>query len=244
MEQIYVSIRRAATMFGVAVVTIRRWANQGLLPCFRTAGGHRRFALKTLHAFERELYGLEEEGSSPEAFPEDDRHVAIYARVSTQKQDLLGNLERQKTRLLEELPEHERRDVVIYAEYGSGLNPARNALNRLLNAVQHQEISKIYIEYPDRLTRFGFPFLQRLCQIFHTSIIPLGTVMEEKTIENELVEDLMMLMAHFSGKMYATRAHTRNGTLVKRSGEEDAIQHAIQKYHLRSLRTAIAGVLA
>jgi excisionase family DNA binding protein len=38
----YLSVQRAARRLGVSPYTIRRWTESGLLPCIRTAGGHRR----------------------------------------------------------------------------------------------------------------------------------------------------------------------------------------------------------
>lgn len=38
----------AAAMLGVSVPTIRLWADQGRVPCHRTAGGHRRFEVEEL----------------------------------------------------------------------------------------------------------------------------------------------------------------------------------------------------
>ena len=48
----------AAKLAGVAPSSIKRWAEQNVLPCVRTAGGHRRFELKTLQEF------LEKQGPS------------------------------------------------------------------------------------------------------------------------------------------------------------------------------------
>ena len=41
----------AARIAGVAPSSIKRWAEQNVLPCVRTAGGHRRFELKDLEFF-------------------------------------------------------------------------------------------------------------------------------------------------------------------------------------------------
>jgi excisionase family DNA binding protein len=38
-----VGLSAAAALAGVSVSTVRRWADEGRLPSFRTAGGHRRF---------------------------------------------------------------------------------------------------------------------------------------------------------------------------------------------------------
>jgi excisionase family DNA binding protein len=48
-----------AAIFGVTLVTVQRWAEEGVLPSFRTPGGHYRFraedvaTLKATHAKDR-----------------------------------------------------------------------------------------------------------------------------------------------------------------------------------------------
>ncbi len=44
----------ASNLAGVGPSTVKRWADQGLLPCARTAGGHRRFERFALERFLRE----------------------------------------------------------------------------------------------------------------------------------------------------------------------------------------------
>ena len=39
-----------AAMFGVTTHTVKRWADTGLLPFFRTPGGHYRYRLEDVHA--------------------------------------------------------------------------------------------------------------------------------------------------------------------------------------------------
>lgn len=43
-----VSLSGAAAIAGVSVSTLRRWADEGRVPSFRTAGGHRRFRIGDL----------------------------------------------------------------------------------------------------------------------------------------------------------------------------------------------------
>jgi len=38
-----ITTRAAASLLGVGTTSIKRWADEGTLPCVRTAGGHRRF---------------------------------------------------------------------------------------------------------------------------------------------------------------------------------------------------------
>ncbi|MDJ0905436.1 MAG: helix-turn-helix domain-containing protein [Woeseiaceae bacterium] len=44
----WVSTKRATELLGVGATTVKRWADDGLLPFYRTAGGHRRFELSTV----------------------------------------------------------------------------------------------------------------------------------------------------------------------------------------------------
>lgn len=47
----YLSTAAAAHLAGVAPSSMKRWADEGLLPCSRTAGGHRRFLLADVERF-------------------------------------------------------------------------------------------------------------------------------------------------------------------------------------------------
>ena len=44
----WVSLARACDVLGVNESTVRRWADAGQIPCFRTPGGHRRFSEQAL----------------------------------------------------------------------------------------------------------------------------------------------------------------------------------------------------
>jgi excisionase family DNA binding protein len=49
-----ISTAEAARLAGVGATSVKRWADEGLLHCLKTAGGHRRFERSTLEAFLRE----------------------------------------------------------------------------------------------------------------------------------------------------------------------------------------------
>ena len=51
MSEELLSSQKAAAILKVAVSTVKRWTDEGLLPCVKTAGGHRRYALSDLKRF-------------------------------------------------------------------------------------------------------------------------------------------------------------------------------------------------
>jgi excisionase family DNA binding protein len=55
-----VSTAKAAQLLEVGPSTVKRWADDGLLSCIRTAGGHRRFRRDTIERFLAERQGVEE----------------------------------------------------------------------------------------------------------------------------------------------------------------------------------------
>jgi len=71
--------------------------------------------------------------------------------------------------------------------------------------ISEGKISKVIIAYEDRLTRFGFETLGRLFSSFGTTIEVINH--EERTPQEELVEDLITMVSHFAGKLYGMRSH-------------------------------------
>ena len=47
----WLSLTEASRLLGVHQTTLRRWADSGHIPCFRTPGGHRRFRISDLAAW-------------------------------------------------------------------------------------------------------------------------------------------------------------------------------------------------
>ena len=92
-------------------------------------------------------------------------------------------------------------------DVGSGLSDARTGFNRLLDLAFDKKISKIIIENKDRLTRFQFNILVRVFNSYGVEIECVDK--QENSDEAELVNDIMMLMASFSGKLYGRRSAKR-----------------------------------
>ena len=207
------TISETAKFLGVSVPTLRRWEKSGKLPALRTVGGHRRYPEKYIDMYlkgnslknekiEEEIIETPSDTTTTQfditTQTEIQREPVVYARVSSFKQKKEGNLQRQIDRIIEN--GQLSKDVKIISEYGSGLNTDRRGLNRLLREVEQYKISEIYIEYKDRLTRFGYRFLERYCHYFGTKIIPISNN-DIKSPAEELSEDIMALLICFSGKL-------------------------------------------
>jgi predicted site-specific integrase-resolvase len=128
----------------------------------------------------------------------------IYARVSSNDQKQKGDLDRQALFLIESISNLQ--NPIILKEVGSGLNDKRPQLMKLITMVMNDEVRKVYITYKDRLTRFGFNYLEKIFSCKGVEIIVIKDVSKIKSVEEELVEDMMSLIASFSGKLYGLRS--------------------------------------
>lgn len=68
------------------------------------------------------------------------------------------------------------------------------------------KIDRIFITHKDRLTRFGFNYLTLICNHHQTKIVVLSNEMNNKSMEEELAEDIIAIIHSFSGKLYGMRS--------------------------------------
>ena len=205
------SISKTAKILGVSDETLRNWHRDGKLVPVKTKGGHRRYRESDINA----LMGIK---TVPQEIKDAcDKKVAIYGRVSSHDQKQKGDLDRQCQRLSEYCAKKHYTVEHIIKDVGSGLSDSRAGLNRLFDLVIGQQIRKVIIENNDRLTRFQFNVLVRFFASY-------GIVIEcvekgDKTDEQDLVDDIMMLMASFSGKLYGRRSAKRR--MEKKNQEKE-----------------------
>lgn len=131
------------------------------------------------------------------------RKNVIYCRVSNQKQK--DDLLKQKQLLTDYCNINGIIPDMIFSEIASGMNENRNEFNKLIDLVINNEVDKIFITYKDRLTRFGFDYFKNLFNKFNTEIVILNNPINENNLEQELTEDLISIIHHFSMKMYSNR---------------------------------------
>ena len=101
--------------------------------------------------------------------------------------------------------ERKGQEVLVLSDIGSGLKAGRRHLQRLLKLVCEDKVAEVVITYEDRLTRFGQEFLETLFACFDVTLTVLEPG-EVKTPEQELTDDLLALIASFSGRMSGMRS--------------------------------------
>jgi predicted site-specific integrase-resolvase len=101
---------------------------------------------------------------------------------------------------------------LVLSDIGSGLSATRRQLQRLLKLVREDQVAEIAVAYPDRLTRFGQEYLQVLFESFGVTLTVLDPS-EDKTAEQELTDELLALLASFSGRLYGMRSHKQKELL-------------------------------
>jgi len=211
MEKL-LTTHQLAKLLNVWPETLRRREREGKLIPLRTPGGHRRYKESQILA----LIGEEitEKGA---------KRCAVYARVSTAKQAEAGDLQRQKERLIAYAVEKGYQIKAVYTEIASGLNENRRELAKLAKTATKGEIDAIAIEYKDRLARFGYQYLEqyyRSCGV-EIDIMELD---EEKSPQEELVEDIIAIVTSFSARIYGQRG----GRVAKKLTE--LIQREVEAY--------------
>jgi putative resolvase len=127
--------------------------------------------------------------------------VAIYARVSSpkQKNDLIS----QSKRLSEFCISNGWQISIIKKEIASGLNDNRKMLNELLD---DHSLTKIIVEHKDRLSRFGFNYIERLLKQRGCEIVVVNKVEDDK---EDLMQDFVSIITSMVARLYGLRKSKR-----------------------------------
>jgi excisionase family DNA binding protein len=188
-------IGAAAHELGLHPITVRRWIKAGRIQVVQM-GREVRIPRTEIERMVGKIDG---------------RLLVLYGRVSGhgQKDDLDIQL-----KLLQAWAATERKgaETLVLSDIGSGLKASRRQLQRLLKLVCEDKVGEVAITYEDRLTRFGQEYLETLFSCFGVTL----TVLEpgqSKTPEQELTDDLLALIASFSGRLYGMRSHKQKELL-------------------------------
>jgi putative resolvase len=188
-------VSKAAHELGLHPFTVRKWIKQGKI--------HAVWVGQEARVPRSEIERLV--GRS------DGRLLVLYGRVSGQGQK--EDLETQLAHLAAwAKAERAGKPTLVLSDIGSGLKASRKHLQRLLKLVIEDQVAEIAVTYADRLTRFGQEYLEALFDSFGVTFTVLEPG-EDKTPEQELTDDLLAIIASFSGRLYGMRSHKQKELL-------------------------------
>ena len=185
-------------LLGITNQSVIRYCNSGILPCYHTEYGHWRITAEDLFQY-LETHSLAYDDT------ENNKHDVIYARVSTHKQANCGDLERQVDKVKLFAINYNVQNLIVKTDIASGLNDNRKGLSKLIDMVQKDEVNRIFVLYKDRLTRFGFRYLEQICAFHHVEIIVVSDETDNKSQSEELAEDIIELIHSFFGDLDSLR---------------------------------------
>ena len=167
-------------MLGLHPQTLRNYAKQGKIPCYRNSAGQRLYDVETY------LHGK----SAPQ--------LVCYCRVSSAKQR--GDLQRQVAQMRELYP-----DAEIVTDVAGGLNWQRKGLLSILERLHRGDKLDVVVAHRDRLARFGFELIEWLVEQNGGTVLVLNQ--SDASPESELTEDLLTILHTFSRRMHGLRRY-------------------------------------
>ena len=183
MGKLY-TIRDACKILQLNPNTLRKWDREGKIKCIRLSNNFRRVPESEINR----ILGIK-----------NNRMSFIYARVSSHDQK--ADLDRQIQKLQTVSPESH-----VVSDIRSGMKFNRKGFIELLDLVEKDKVSTIYVTHRDRLARFGFDLLERICEIHGTEIVETGGE-EILSANEELTKDLISIITSFSARLYGLRSH-------------------------------------
>jgi len=132
--------------------------------------------------------------------------IVIYARVSSssQRDDLERQVERLKMYALGNGYQVDR----VVTEIASGLNDKRPKLSKIL---KDKTVGIIIVEYKERLTRFGFNYIQDLLETQNRRI----EVVFPDEIEDDLAQDFIAVITSMCARIYGRRGNKNRAAKVR-----------------------------
>lgn len=196
-----------AKRIGVTRFTAHKWFHEGKIPgAYQLPSG--------LIYVPDSIFGTEK--------PKPKGLTVVYARVSSSEQRKT-NLETQAERLTQFVIANGWVVDKVIKEVGSGLNDDRKKLTDLLRS--DVKIDRIIVEHKDRLTRFGFNYLQILADKLGFEIIVVNPTM---TDNEDLMQDFASIITSFCARLYSRRrAKRQTEKIIQSLNQEES--HAVDR---------------
>ena len=176
-----------AAKIGVHKNTVKAWSLKGKLPDRRTPAGHR-------HGTDADVERVSGSGST-----------VVHGRVSSRAQgdDLRSQQQAMETFRLET-------GLAVdewLTEIGSGLDFQRPVFRSLIERIEHRELGLVPAVHENRPCRFGFDGFAYFAETHGCEI----RVVNQPSLspQAEWVEDLMLVMRTFSGRLPGLRRYRK-----------------------------------
>jgi predicted site-specific integrase-resolvase len=168
---------------GICYATALRWFHAGIMP------------VKAIQLNTDTILVYEEISKSTS-----EEKTVIYCRVSNQSRR--SELEYQVKRCEDFCVASGWPIAKVYQEVASGMNDSRKQLWKMLES----KPTRIVVENKDRLTRFGYKYLDLLLKELGCSIIVINT---SESDEQDLMKDMISIVSSFCCRLYGLR-RTKN----------------------------------
>jgi putative resolvase len=179
---LWLNSKEYCSKYKISNTTLKRWVDDGKIKCNKVSS--------------RKFLYLDQN------IEENKKLNVVYSRVSntSQKEDLNRQIDLIKNYMI-----YNGYVVdLVFKDIASGMNEDRLDFNKLINMVLENKVSNIFISTKDRLSRFGFDYLKNIFNKFNCNIVILDNS-DTKTYEDELTDDLLTIIHHFSMKYYSKR---------------------------------------
>jgi putative resolvase len=183
-----IKLRKFAADLGISRMTLWNWKKAGKIQ-FHKIGSMNYIDVDTYNKF-LGIKAVKEE------------RIVIYCRVSSTANK--ANLETQSERLISYCNAKGYRVSKVVTEFGSGLNDKRPKLEKLL---KEQDFTKLVVEHKDRLTRFGFNYIEQLLAVNGIQIEVVNNVESDK---EDIVQDFVSVITSFYARIYGQRCSKRH----------------------------------
>ena len=188
----YYTTGEVADLFQVSTKTIQKWDNKGILKFERSPTNRRVLPKETLIEYLK----------SKNMFYEDEslsKRDVIYARVSTYGQQKQGDLDRQVDYILSNRAD--LKNVLIFKEVKSIFDSKRKKLLKLIDMILNDEVNRIFITHKGVLTKFSFEYIETICNHHNVEIVVMQSEQDNKSVEQELAEDINSLLTILKGEV-------------------------------------------
>lgn len=146
--------------------------------------------------------------------------VVLYARVSSNENK--NNLDSQLERLRLFAIAKGYQVVKEIKEVGSGLNDNRSKLNYLLEK-ELKEFKILLVGHKDRLTRFGFNYIDILLKSHNKQIEVINLVDSDK---EDLIQDFVSVITSFCARIYGQRRSKRKTEKLIKELEDESKENS------------------